>query len=114
MRESVGDGSVSSAVAGDDLSGDLVVLAVSYPDTRTAVEQYGDQLSGKVIVDITNPVDETYDGLVVPADSSATQELVKLAPEAQLVKAFNTTFARTLSAGEVAGQQLDALIAGDD
>jgi 8-hydroxy-5-deazaflavin:NADPH oxidoreductase len=30
------------------------------------------------------------------------------------VKAFNTTFAPTLVAGEVAGQQLDVLIAGDD
>jgi len=30
------------------------------------------------------------------------------------VKAFNTTFAGTLVAGEVDGQQLDVLIAGDD
>jgi 8-hydroxy-5-deazaflavin:NADPH oxidoreductase len=30
------------------------------------------------------------------------------------VKAFNTTFAGTLVAGEVGGQQLDVLIAGDD
>jgi hypothetical protein len=30
------------------------------------------------------------------------------------VKAFNTTFAGTLVDGEVAGQQLDVLIAGDD
>jgi 8-hydroxy-5-deazaflavin:NADPH oxidoreductase len=30
------------------------------------------------------------------------------------VKAVNTTFAPTLVAGEVAGQQLDVLIAGDD
>ena len=30
------------------------------------------------------------------------------------MKAFNTTFAGTLVAGEVAGQPLDVLIAGDD
>ena len=30
------------------------------------------------------------------------------------MKAFNTTFAGTLVEGEVAGQQLDVLIAGDD
>jgi predicted dinucleotide-binding enzyme len=30
------------------------------------------------------------------------------------VKAFNTTFAPTLVAGEVGGQLLDVLIAGDD
>jgi predicted dinucleotide-binding enzyme len=113
LRELGGDGSIATAVSGDRLTGDLIVLAVYYPDARTAIEQYRDQLSGKVVVDITNPVNETYDALVVPPDSSATQELAKLAEGAHLVKAFNTTFAGTLLAGEVAGQQLDVLIAGD-
>jgi predicted dinucleotide-binding enzyme len=90
------------------------VLAVYYPDAREAVEQYRDQLAGKPVVDITNPVNETFDGLVVPPDSSATQELSQLAPDARFVKAFNTTFARTLPNGEVSGHQLDVLIAGDD
>ena len=35
-------------------------------------------------------------------------------PAARVVKAFNTTFARTLVAGTVAGQPLDVFIAGDD
>ena len=51
------------------------MLAVYYPDARAAVEQYGDALSGKVVVDITNPVNETFDDLVTPPDSSAAQEL---------------------------------------
>ena len=86
-----------------------------YPDARDAVEGYGEQLDGKVVVDISNPVNESYDALVVPADSSATVELGRLAPAgAKLVKAFNTTFARTLVSGEVSGQPLDVLIAGDD
>ena len=114
LKGAPGDGSVATAVAGDELGGDVVVLAVYYPDARGAVEQYGDQLSGKVVVDITNPVNDALDGLVVPPDSSATEELAKLAPQAQWVKAFNTTFAGTLSAGEVAGQPLDVLIAGDE
>jgi 8-hydroxy-5-deazaflavin:NADPH oxidoreductase len=51
------------------------VLAVYYPDAKAAVEQYGDGLSDKVVVDITNPVNESFDGLVTPPDSSAAQEL---------------------------------------
>ena len=51
---------------------------------------------------------------MVPADGSATQELAGLAPDARFVKAFNTTFAGTLTAGEVSGHKLDVLIAGDD
>jgi predicted dinucleotide-binding enzyme len=107
-------GAVATAVTGDAIAGDVVVLAVYYPDAREAVEQYRDQLAGKTVVDITNPVNESYDGLVVPPDGSATQELSELAPDARFVKAFNTTFANTLASGQVAGQPLDVLIAGDD
>jgi predicted dinucleotide-binding enzyme len=114
VADDLGEGNVSTAVSGDQLGGDVIVLAVYYPDARAAVEQYRDQLAGKPVVDITNPVNETFDGLVVPADSSATQELSQLAPDARFVKAFNTTFAKTLSSGEVSGHQLDVLIAGDD
>jgi 8-hydroxy-5-deazaflavin:NADPH oxidoreductase len=98
----------------DPIEGDVVVLAVYYPDAREAVERYGEQLSGKVVVDITNPVNETFDGLVVPPDASATDELASVATGARFVKAFNTTFANTLTEGEVAGQPLDVLLAGDD
>ena len=108
------DGTVATAVTGDLLDADMVVLAVYYPDARDAVEQYRDQLAGKVVVDITNPVNETFDGLVVPPDGSATQELSGLGQGARFVKAFNTTFANTLTSGEVAGQPLDVLMAGDD
>jgi predicted dinucleotide-binding enzyme len=107
-------GAVATAVTGDAIAGDVVVLAVYYPDAREAVKQYRDQLAGKTVVDITNPVNERYDGLVVPPDGSATQELSELAPDARFVKAFNTTFANTLASGQVAGQPLDVLIAGDD
>jgi 8-hydroxy-5-deazaflavin:NADPH oxidoreductase len=103
-----------AAAADDPVGGDVVVLAVYYPDAREAVERYGDQLAGKVVVDITNPVNESFDGLVVPPDGSATDELAGLGSGARFVKAFNINFAGTLTAGEVAGQPLDILLAGDD
>jgi 8-hydroxy-5-deazaflavin:NADPH oxidoreductase len=109
-----GQGRVGTAGDGDPIEGEVVVLAVYYPDARAAVEQYADQLAGKVVVDITNPVNATFDGLVVPPDGSATNELAGLAPDARFVKAFNTTFAGPLTQGEVDGQTLDVLIAGDD
>jgi len=108
------DGSAKVGRSGDDISDDLVVLAVYYPDAQAAVAAYGDNLSGKIVVDITNPVNETFDGLVTPADSSAAEELARSAPGARFVKAFNTTFAGTLSEGQVAGEPLDVFIAGDD
>jgi NADPH-dependent F420 reductase len=105
-----GEGSVNIAGTGDRIEGDVVVLAVYYPDARAVVEQHSEQLAGKTVVDITNPLNETFDELVVPADGSATTELASLAPDARFVKAFNTTFANTLGTAD----KLDVLIAGDD
>ena len=54
------------------VTGDIVVLAVPYPAVADVLAQRGDQLAGKVVVDITNPLNfETFDSLVVPADGSA-------------------------------------------
>jgi hypothetical protein len=87
---------------------------VYFPDAKAAVEAYGDGLSGKTLVDITNPVNETYDDLVTPPDSSAAQELAARAEGAKVVKAFNTTFANTLLEGQVSGEPLDVFVAADD
>jgi NADPH-dependent F420 reductase len=108
------EASIRTGVSEGPIADDVVVLAVYYPDARGIVEQLADELSGSVVVDITNPVNETYDALVTPPDSSATQELAKLAPGARFVKAFNTTFAGTLRDGQVAGYPLDVFLAGDD
>lgn len=94
---------------------DVVILAVWYPVNRQLAQEMGAQLAGKVIVDISNPLNETYDGLVTPPDTSAAETVRAVLPaRAKVVKAFNTTFAPTLLAGQVAGQPLDVFIAGDD
>ena len=115
LAEDLG-GSATAIEAGDPFGGEVVVFAVYYPGIKDAVQQYGDQLAGKVVVDITNPVDtQTWDRLATAPGSSSAEEVAQLVPEGTpVVKAFNTTFAATLVAGEVAGQQLDVLIAGDD
>jgi predicted dinucleotide-binding enzyme len=114
VKELGGDGAAQAGRSGEPIADDVVVLAVYYPDAKAAVEQYGGALSGKVLIDITNPVNETVDGLVTPPDGSAAQELAASAPGARVVKAFNTTFAGTLIDGQVAGQPLDVFLAGDD
>ena len=107
-------GQVSTGVLGDAVTGSIVIPAVYFDAAKEIVARYGDGLDGKVYVDITNPVDfSTFEGLSVPAGSSAAEELQK-ATGAKVVKAFNTTFAATLGEGHVAGQKLDVLVAGDD
>ncbi|HEU4331398.1 MAG TPA: NADPH-dependent F420 reductase [Lapillicoccus sp.] len=97
------------------VTGDIVVLAVPYPALEGIVDARRDQLAGKVVVDITNPLNfETYDSLTVPADGSAAAELAAALPDAKVVKAFNTNFAATLAAGSVGDQPTTVLVAGDD
>ena len=58
--------------------GDMVVLAVPYDAVDSILSAHKEELAGKVVVDITNPVNfDTFDGLVVPADSSAAAEIQK-------------------------------------
>ncbi len=97
------------------ISGDVVVLAVPYSALQDIVANYGDQLAGKVVVDITNPLDlSTFDSLTVPTGSSAAAELAAALPEAKILKAFNTNFAGTLAAKTVGPVTTTVLIAGDD
>src|SRR3954447_7931223 len=69
-----------SARAGGRVEGDLVVLAVPHTVAGDVVAQYADDLAGKVVVDITNPVDlNTFTPLSVQAGSAA-QEIAAAAP----------------------------------
>ncbi|WP_432056785.1 NADPH-dependent F420 reductase [Streptomyces sp. bgisy022] len=115
LREGT-DGADASAVDADGApDSDIVVLAVPYPAGRDIAAEWAEKLDGKIVVDISNPVDfSTFDKLVVPADTSAAEQIAAAAPKSRVVKAFNTTFAGPLAAGEVAGRPLDVFIAGDD
>jgi NADPH-dependent F420 reductase len=101
--------------ADNPVAGDIVVLAVPYPAVADVLAKQGDSLAGKIVVDITNPLDfETFDSLTVPADSSATATIADALPQSRVVKAFNTTFAGTLAAGKVGPLTTTVLVAGDD
>ncbi|MFG3341451.1 NADPH-dependent F420 reductase [Glycomyces sp. NPDC048151] len=90
---------------------EVIVLALPYEGSREVARLWAEQLSGKILVDISNPVDyETFDGLVTPPGRSGADEIAAAAPGARVVKAFNTTFAgRLANTG-----RLDVFIAGDD
>ena len=97
------------------VTGDIVILAVPYPAIKEVLAQRADQLAGRVIVDITNPMNfETFDSLTVPADSSAAAEIAAALPDSDVLKAFNTTLGPTLAAGVIGDRPTTVLIAGDD
>ncbi|HSK88608.1 MAG TPA: NAD(P)-binding domain-containing protein [Anaerolineales bacterium] len=106
---------VTAADLADVELGDVVVLAVWYGTNIEVAKQLGAKLADKVVVDIANPLNSTYDGLATAPDSSSAEEVAKAAASGtKVMKAFNTTYAGTLLASQVAGQPLDVFIAGDD
>src|ERR1700719_1593901 len=91
-------------------AGDIVIVALLYDGVVPVVAQYGDALTGKIIVEISNPFNSAADGLAHREDTSIAQEVAKAAPaSASVVKAFNTIFRHVLEKGRP-----DVFIAGDN
>lgn len=116
LRASAKQGAQVSATTLENFEpGDVVVLALWYGTNIEVAKQLGEKLAGTTVVDIANPLNATYNGLVTPPGSSSAEEVAKAASsKTKVVKAFNTTYASTLREGQVAGQPLDVFLAGDD
>ncbi|HEY0261178.1 MAG TPA: NAD(P)-binding domain-containing protein [Lacisediminihabitans sp.] len=92
-------------------AGDIVILAVLFESAVEVVREFGDALTGKIVVDITNPFSPVGSGLAVPHDTSVAQLVAEAAPAStHVVKAFNTLFRDVLASG---GPR-DVFMAGDD
>ena len=68
---------------------DAVLLAVHWLRIDDVLNQTGD-LSGKVVVTCSLPMDSGNTKLVVAHSSSGAEELAKMIPRARVVSAFNT------------------------
>ena len=94
--------------------GEIVVLAVPYVAIAGIIQEYSTDLQGKIIIDITNPVDfTTFDSLLVPSNTSAAALIAKQLPNSMIVKAFNTTFSDTLATKVANEHQTTVLLASD-
>ena len=106
---------VKVAAQGSPIADPVVINSIGYPAALDVITSYGAQLGGKILVDISNPLNQSFDDLSTPPGTSAAEELAKVAPKgAKVVKAFNTTFAGLLAQGNIVDQPLDVFIAGDD
>lgn len=111
-----GAGQVEVAETSDALRrSEVVVLALPYAANLEFAGKHGAELADRIVVDVSNPLNENGDALVTEGGVSAAESIRAILPaNTHVVKAFNTVFARTLLAGEVSGQPLDVFIAGDD
>ena len=103
---------------GDDMAtavadAEIVVLATPYGAAADVAGQA--DFTGKLVIDLSNPVNEDFSGLLVGHESSAAEEIAKLMPGASVVKAFNTIFAQHYGTGlKIDGLPLQTFVAADD
>ncbi len=90
-----------------------VVLATPWGVTREVLDALG-ELDGKILVDCTNPLSEDLSGLTLEADTSAAEQVARWAPEARVVKAFNTTGAANMADADYGAARLMMPLCGDD
>lgn len=106
----IGNGAIVGTY-GAPPTGDFVFLAVLYQGAVDAVTDFGEALSGKVLVDITNPFNPDGTSIVTTAGNSVAQQIAAAAPQGtHVLKAFNTIFRNVLADAT----PLDVLFAGDD
>lgn len=113
LAADIGRGVQAASIRGAADTGDIVVVAVPYDAARETLAAAGD-LTGKIVIDITNPMKADFSGLAIGHVTSAAEEIQRAAPGAHVVKAFNTIFAHLLTHPKPGSKRLTVFYAGDD
>lgn len=96
---------------------EIVVMAMKYPQAIEVVSEpaVAQALSGKLVIDVTNPLADDFMSLTLGYTSSAAEEIAARLPGAHVVKAFNTVFASVLAL-RAEGREVSVpiFVAGDD
>ena len=95
----------------------VVVLTVPWDNAREALAAAGD-LEGRILIDATNPVPLTPEGLrqglVIGHTTSGGEQVARWAEGARVVKAFNTTGWQNMADPRYGSEGLSMLLCGDD
>lgn len=93
---------------------DIIIPAVPYGAQAAVASEIKEVVTGKIVISVINPFNQTFDGLLTPPTTSAAEELAALLPHSKVVKAFNTIFAEVLETPQLNGHAADVFVSGDD
>ncbi len=114
LATSIGPNASGGSVVEAAAFGDAVLLAVPWRGVKETVSAAG-SLRGKTLIDCSNPMTDDYMELVVGHDTSGAEEVAKLAPGANVVKALNHVYAQIIHSSPRFGEQsATVFFCGDD
>jgi len=108
-----GSGASATTQAEAAAQADIVVLAVPGMLVETITSSLGD-LSDKIIIDPTNPLTRSESGLVFGVETSNGEIIQAAAPNAHVVKAFNTLNWESMISPEKAGGPISIPLVGNN
>ena len=115
--EAAGDLGSSGTFAQVAAEADVVWLAVKGEHALDVVKAAGTTLDGKVLLDLTNPLDFSRGfppRLFVCNDDSLGEQIQRAAPAARVVKTLNTLANSLMVSPELLPEQTDVFVAGED
>jgi 8-hydroxy-5-deazaflavin:NADPH oxidoreductase len=93
---------------------DIIIPALPFYSEKEIAETIREVANQKIVISVSNPLDDSSNTLLTKKGSSAGEELQKLLPHSKVVKAFNTIFAADLKHPVMKGMQADTFLAGND
>ena len=91
----------------------VIALCLPWSAAESVLASCGD-LTGKVLIDCTNPVTPSVDALAIGGVTSAAERIQALHPGASVVKAFNSLGAALLGDADFNGEAADGFFCGDN
>jgi NADPH-dependent F420 reductase len=114
LASAVGENASSGTYAEAARFGEAVLLAVPWRGVQDAIASAG-AFAEKILIDCTNPMTADYMSLMDGHPSSGAEEIARWAAGAQVVKAFNHTYAQIIhSSPQFGGHTPTAFYCGDD
>jgi predicted dinucleotide-binding enzyme len=106
--------SIQSATHQEALRTDIIIPTLWHHDQITWLKEHEEQLRGKIVINITNPFNATFDDFTLDYNTSSAEELQKLVPSVRMVGAFKNTFWEVFEKPAFQGNYSDVYVTSDD
>lgn len=93
---------------------DIIIVATPSEEDMIVADKIREVATGKIVISISNPLNNAYTYSVRSPHTSAAEELQKLLPHSKVVKTFNTISAADFSAPPIDGKTADVFITGNN